>query len=288
MHDFNYVAPTSIGEAVAVLKEQGANARLLAGGTDLLINMRVGRRKPAMVVDGKGIAELNELKMGAKGLTIGAAVSCKTIYENDAVARDYPALIDSVSLIGGIQIQGRASLGGNLCNAAPSGDAIPTLMVLGAIANVIGPNGERQIPVDKFCTGPGKSALSDNELLVSIFIPAPVAGGGAFFLRFIPRNEMDIAVVNAAVAVVMDGDTVKSARIAIGSCAPTPLLATEAGALLAGNAVSDGLLQRVGDAASDATTPISDMRGTAKYRKHLARVLTKRAVLGAIDRARGV
>lgn len=288
MHDFNYVAPTSIGEAVAVLKEQGANARLLAGGTDLLINMRVGRRKPAVVVDGKGIAELNELKVGAKGLTIGAAVSCKTIYENDAIARDYPALIDSVSLIGGIQIQGRASLGGNLCNAAPSGDAIPTLMALGAIANVIGPNGERQIPVDKFCTGPGKSALSDNELLVSIFIPAPVAGGGAFFLRFIPRNEMDIAVVNAAVAVVMDGDTVKSARIAIGSCAPTPILATKAGALLAGNAVSDGLLQRVGDAASDATTPISDMRGTAKYRKHLARVLTKRAVLGAIDRARGV
>lgn len=286
MHDFTYVAPASLSEAVNLLKQQGGNARLLAGGTDLIVNMRVGRRKPAVVVDAKGIPELNELKVAANGLTIGAAVSCKTIYENAAVARDYPALVDSASLVGGTQIQGRASFGGNLCNAAPSGDTIPTLMVLGAVANIAGPNGSRQVAVENFCTGPGKTVLADNELLVSIFVPAPVAGGGAFFLRFIPRNEMDIAVVNAAAAVVMAGDTIKSVRIAIGSAAPTPVMAAKAAELLTGKVASDELLQRAGEAASAATSPISDMRGTAKYRKHLAKVLTRRAVLGAIKRAK--
>ena len=173
---------------------------------------------------------MSELKLDKAGLTIGASVSCRAISENDQIAGEYPALVDSTTLIGGIQIQGRASIGGNLCNAAPSADTIPILIAYSAVANVVSDAGARQIPVEQFCVAPGKTILNDDEILVNIFIPTPAPRSGARFLRFIPRNEMDIAVANAAAFVELDeaGQNFRSARIAIGAVAPTPLFVEKA------------------------------------------------------------
>jgi len=212
--------------------------------------MRVGRRKPGLVVDGKRIPELNELSVTANGLTIGAAVSCRRAYEHADVARKYPALVDSISLIGSVHIQGRATLGGNLCNAAPSGDAIPTLIALGAVAKVLGPKGTREVAAEDFCVAPGKTCLADDELLISVHIPAPVANGGAHYLRFIPRNEMDIAIAGVGASVVLDASkqTFVSARIALASVGPTPIFARDASALLAGKPVNEDSIQLAADA----------------------------------------
>jgi carbon-monoxide dehydrogenase medium subunit len=289
MHSFEYAAPTSLGEAVNLLAGARGNARVLAGGTDLIINMRVGRRKPALVVDGKHIPELNELSLTASGLTIGAAVSCRRAYEHAEVAKRYPALVDSISLIGSVHIQGRATVGGNLCNAAPSGDSIPTLIALGAVAKVLGPHGTREVPVEDFCVAPGKTCLADDELLVSLHLPAPAANSGARYLRFIPRNEMDIAIAGVGASVVLDAakQAFVSARIALASVGPTPIFAREAGALLAGKPLNEDSIQLAADAAQAAAKPITDMRGTVEQRKHLIKVLTARALRGAIERAKG-
>lgn len=287
MHEFQFAAPDSLDAALTLLGEQGAAARVMTGGTDLIVNMRVGRRQPELVIDGKRIPELNELTIDGSGLTIGGAVACRTLWENEQIRRDYPAVIDSAELIGGVAIQGRATLGGNLCNAAPSADGIPTLIALGATAHIAGPGGTRDVPVEEICVAPGKTSLADNEILISIRIPAPVAGGGARFLRFIPRNEMDIAVVNAAAGVVLDGDKFASARIAIGAVAPTPLFVKEAGDALAGKPVSADSIAAAAQIAMDAATPIADMRGTVKQRKHLTKVLVTRALNGAVERAKG-
>lgn len=289
MHSFSYAAPTSLGEALTLLAGAQGNARVLAGGTDLIVNMRVGRRKPGLVVDGKRIPELNELSLNANGLTLGAAVSCRRAYEHAEVAKRYPALVDSMSLIGSVHIQGRATVGGNLCNAAPSGDAIPTLIALGAVGRVLGPNGTREVPVEEFCMAPGKTCLADDELLVSVFIPAPTANSGAHYLRFIPRNEMDIAIAGAGVSVVLDAakQSFVSARIALASVGPTPIFAREAGALLAGKPINEDSIQLAAESAQAVAKPITDMRGTIEQRKHLVKVLTARALRGAIERAKG-
>lgn len=289
MHNFEYSAPRSLNDALALLGDADKPARLLAGGTDLIVQMRVGARTPERVIDAKFLPELNVLEMDDSGLTVGSAVSCRTLYENAQVAAAYPALVDSGALIGGVQIQGRASFGGNLCNASPSGDTIPPLIVLGAVAQVQGPNGAREVAVEDFCTAPGRTVLAEDEILISLKIPAPVQNGGAFFLRFIPRNEMDIAVVNAAVSVVLNaaGDAFESARIAIGAVAPTPLFVESAGAALAGKPVTDEVINAAAQIARDTASPIHDMRGTIEHRKHLTAVLTTRALRGAIDRARG-
>nr|ART38917.1 H181 [uncultured bacterium] len=289
MHSFEYAAPTSLGEAVTLLAGARGNARVLAGGTDLIVNMRVGRRKPGLVVDGKRIPELNELSLTAAGLTLGAAVSCRRAYEHAEVARRYPALVDSMSLIGSVHIQGRATVGGNLCNAAPSGDAIPTLIALGAVARVLGPNGTREVAAEDVCVAPGKTSLADDELLISVFVPAPTSNSGAFYLRFIPRNEMDIAIAGVGASVVLDAakQTFVSARIALASVGPTPIFAREAGALLAGKPVNEDSIQLAADSAQAVAKPITDMRGTIEQRKHLVKVLTARALRGAIERAKG-
>ncbi len=288
MHDFQYVTPGTLNEAMKLLARHGHAAQLLAGGTDLIVKMRVRRSRPELVVDAKHIPELNVLKHGGGGLTIGAAVSCRRIYLDERIAERYPALVDCTTLVGGIQIQGRATIGGNLCNAAPSADTIPALIALGAVAHLRGPKGKRKLPVEEFCVGPGKTALRKGEMLIHLKIPKPARHAGAFFLRFIPRNEMDIAVVNAAAAVVLDakGKNFVSARIAIGAAAPTPLYVEEAGALLAGEPVSENLIAEAARIASLAVRPITDMRGTIEQRRDLAGVLTARALRGAIQRAK--
>ena len=289
MKDFQYLAPRKLDEAVLLLAEHAGSAQLLAGGTDLLIFMRDGRKSPDFIIDAKKIPELTRVQLDADRLTIGAAVSCRTIWEHPEIAERFPALTDAATLIGGIQIQGRATFGGNLCNAAPSADTVPPVIVYGAIAHIISARGERDVPVEEICTGPGRTSLAPDEILVSLSIPAPPANSGTAFLRFIPRNEMDIAVANAAARVDLDeaGTTFKSARIAIGAVAPTPLFVEAAGAALSGKPVSDASISDAARIARDASTPINDMRGTIEHRKQLVEVLTTRALRRAIARARG-
>lgn len=290
MQAIDFIAPKTLSEAVSVMASKGERARALAGGTDLLVQLRGGRRSADLVVDVKDIPELNQITYSPQnGLTIGAAVPCYRIYQEQAVASAYPCLIDSASLIGSIQIQGRASIGGNLCNSAPSADAIPSVIVLGGVAAIAGDKGTREVPVADFCTGPGRNVLEPGEILVSIHLPPPQAHSGANYLRFIPRNEMDIAVVGVGTSVVLDasGQNFVSARISLASVAPTPVFAQEAGDSLAGQPVSEEAIEAAAQKAMAAARPISDMRGTIRQRNHLVGVLTRRTLNNAIKRARG-
>ena len=289
MRDFAYIAANTVSEAVTLLDEKGQAARILAGGTDLIVQIREARRDVDWMIDVKSIPEINVLDYNADtGLTLGAAVECYKIYAVDEICDAYPGLIDATKIIGGTAIQGRAAVGGNLCNASPAADCIPPLIVLNASCVIAGPNGERELPVEQFCTGPGQTALANGEMLVSLKVPAPANNSSSFYLRFIPRNEMDIAVVGAGASVTLDDakQTIVSARIALGAVAPTPLFAEEASALLAGREVSDAAINAAAQAAQAIARPISDMRGTAAQRTHLVGVLTRRALNGAIQRIR--
>ena len=283
----DYATPHSVREAVDLLSEAGGRARVMAGGTDLLVALRAGVYDIDLVVDGKNIPELNEITYDpTNGLTLGAAVPCYKIYGNQAVATAYPGLIDAASLIGGTQIQGRASLGGNLCNATPSADSIPPMIALNGTANIAGPNGNRQVAIEDFCTGVRQNALGSDEILVSLHFPAPVANSGANYIRFIPRNEMDIAVAGAGVSVVLDNGDIKEARVSLASVAPTPLFVQEAGDAIAGKPANDETVRIASGIARDAARPITDMRGTIEFRQHLCEVLTRRALNTAIERAK--
>lgn len=284
---FDYECPKTVEAAVALLATPGRSVRALAGGTDIIVQLRTERREADLVVDIKEIPELNVLSYSATtGLTIGAAVPCYRIYRDDLIQRLYPGIADTASLIGGTQIQGRASIGGNLVNAAPSADAVPVLIALSASCVIAGPNGDRVEPVEEFAIAPGKTQLQPGELLVALRMPPPEPHSGSRYLRFIPRNEMDIAVAGAGVYVVLDGDSFVSARIALASIAPTPLFVPEAGAALAGKPVNDASIAAAAALAMDAAQPITDMRGTAAYRRHLCGVLVKRALRDAVKRAR--
>ena len=285
----DFASTQTVEEAVGLLSEK--KARPMAGGTDLLVLLRTNPARvgdPELVIDVKDIPELNEISYDpGSGLTLGAAVPCHEIYANAEVAKAYPGLIDSASLIGGIQIQGRASIGGNLCNATPSADSIPGLIAMGATCKIAGPKGTREVPVEEFCTGPSKTVMQPDELLVSLHLPPPAPSSGARYIRFIPRNEMDIAVAGAGVSVVLDDGQFKSARIALASVAPTPLFVKEAGEALAGKPVNEESVSMAAGIARDAAKPISDMRGTVEFRTHLCEVLTRRALDTAIERAKG-
>jgi carbon-monoxide dehydrogenase medium subunit len=284
---FDYAAPASVADAVGLLTAN-PSARLLAGGTDLLVQLRAGRKETDLVVDAKHIPELNTLSYDAEhGLTLGAAVPCYRIYKDKNVANAYPALAEVASLIGGTQIQGRASIGGNLCNAAPSADSVPLLIALRATCRTAGPRGTREIAVEDFCTAPGQTVLQHGELLVSLHLPLRAPHSGARYLRFIPRNEMDIAVAGAGVEVVLEEGRFRSARVALASVAPTPLYVRDAGDALVGSPVDEDSIAAAAEIARNNARPITDMRGTADYRSHLCAVLTRRALEAAVARARG-
>jgi xanthine dehydrogenase FAD-binding subunit len=288
MEAFEYIAPRTLAEAYQHLGN-GKRTAMLAGGTDIIVQLREGRRSCDQVLDLKHIPELMALGFAADGtLEIGAATPLAEIYENPEVARRLPGLVDAAALIGGIQIQSRATLGGNLCNASPAADSAPALMALGARLLIGSSSGTRELPVEEFFTGPGRCALQPNEILLQVKIPPQPSGSGTCFLRFIPRNEMDIAVVNAGVLLQLsdDGATIERARIAIGAVGPTPLMVPAAVDALVGQPPSDDLFERAGQAAAAAATPITDMRGSIAQRRHLARVMTVRALNGALQRAR--
>ena len=283
----DYAHPQTVREAVNLMADAGeGGARALAGGTDLLVHLRAKVFTPDLVVDVKGVPELNEVSYNpGTGLTIGAAVPCYKIYGNEAVSAAYPGLIDAASLIGGTQIQGRASLGGNLCNATPSGDSIPIIIALGGVCNISGPDGDRQVAAEDFCTGVRRNVLGVGEILVSVHFPPPEPNSGARYIRFIPRNEMDIAVAGAGVSVTLDNGNVGSARVSLASVAPTPLFVREAGEAMVGKPANEDTVRIASGLARDAARPITDMRGTIEYRRHLCEVLTRRALLTAIERA---
>src|ERR1700719_2842233 len=220
------------------------------------------------------------------GLHVGAAVACIQIHENADMNRYYPGLTEAAHLIGSLQIQSRASVGGNLCNGSPAGDSTPALIALGAKARLVGPKGERTVPVETFITAPGRTVLQPGELLVELLIDAPARHSSDAYLRFIPRNEMDIAVVGVGAALTLDGDKCTAARISLGAVAATPLLASKAADALIGKKLDDASLEAAGNAASAICKPIDDMRGTIDFRVHVTGVLTRRALPIAAERAK--
>jgi carbon-monoxide dehydrogenase medium subunit len=287
---FDYASPASLAEATALLAGANGSARILAGGTDILVQLREHLKDADLVVDVKRIPELMELKFDPKtGLRLGASVPCYRIYENPEISAAYPALAEAARIVGGWQIQSRASVGGNLCNSSPAGDTIPPLYVHDARCVVVGSGGSREVPAREFCTGPGRNVLRSGEMLATILIPPPAPRSGSAYERFIPRNEMDIAVVGVAswVRLDADGKTIAEARVALGAVAPTPRLASDASQWLAGKPATEETFARAGELARQAASPIGDMRGTAEFRVHLIGVLTKRTLARAAARAQG-
>ncbi|MCR9096531.1 MAG: xanthine dehydrogenase family protein subunit M [bacterium] len=281
-----FEAPTEVDAAVALLAgEEGA--RVLSGGTDLLVQMRLGAGAPPLFVDVKRIPRLSAVQLDSKGLRIGAAVPAAEIYENESIRSLWPGLAEATDLIGSTQIQGRATWSGNLCNASPAADSVPALIACGATAVIAGPSGERRVAVEDFTTGPGKTVLERGELVVEFEVPAPAPHASDAYLRLIPRTEMDIAVVGAGVALTLDdAGTVTEARVALGAVAPTAIRVPEAEAALVGSSVDDDALTAASAAATAAASPIDDKRGTVAYRKKIAGVLTTRAAKIAAERAR--
>jgi carbon-monoxide dehydrogenase medium subunit len=289
LKDFSYAAAASVDEAVSLLSAGGERARVLAGGTDIIVQLREGMREADLVVDVKKIPELTQLVFDPqRGLKLGAAVPCYRLYGDPQVSAAYAGLTDAAHIIGGWQIQSRASIGGNLCNSSPAADSIPALIAYNAVCHIAGPGGSRHVPVEQFCTGPGRNCLARGEFLVSLELPPQPRHSGAHYLRFIPRNEMDIAVVGAGAWVVLDaaGKTIEQARIGLAAVAPTPLFAAAASQLLVGRPVTAESFQQAAEAARKIARPIADRRGTAEYRQHLVGVLVVRALEKAVERAR--
>ncbi|HTO55479.1 MAG TPA: xanthine dehydrogenase family protein subunit M [Myxococcota bacterium] len=286
MDEVRYEAPGTIARAVELLREDGA--RVLAGGTDLLVQMRAGRAAPRVFVDVKRIPEASRLDLAARELWLGAAVPAAVVVESREIGRVFPGLVEAVDLIGSTQIQGRASVGGNVCNASPAADTTPALCALAAHCVIAGPGGQRELPIEEFTTGPGRTVLQTGEFLVGFRIPRPPARASDAYLRFIPRTEMDIAVVGAAVSLALDpSGRCASARVALGAVGPKVIVVPEAAAALVGSTGDPSALTRAGEAASAAARPISDKRGTADYRRRVAGVLVRRAAAAAFARARG-
>ncbi len=282
-----YQAPESLDAAVGLLAGATGLARVLAGGTDLLVQLRSGLIEPDLVVDVKKIPEMRQITPENGGFRIGAAVSGAELGEHAGVKRLWPGVVEAVELIGSTQIQGRATMVGNLCNASPAADSVPAMIAAGAVASIAGPNGRREVPVEAICIAPGKTSLAKGEVVVSILLPARPPHSGDAYLRFIPRTEMDIAVVGAGVCLTLDTAGVcRAARFALGAVAARPLLVPEGAAALIGTPVNEAALAALSAAASAACRPIDDKRGTIEYRTRVAGVLARRAALIALERAR--
>lgn len=291
MQSFAYTAPESLEQALAVLEhhqQSGERAQVLAGGTDLLVQIRSVDPTGRTIVDIKGIPETNRLEIGSEEIYIGAAIPSAVLNANTDLKARLPGLIESADLIGSTQIQGRASLGGNLCNSSPAGDTIPAMIANAGRCQIAGPDGAREVSVEEFVTGVGTNVLADNEILLGLTFPNPPARTGDAYLRFIPRTEMDIAVAGAGVSVTLDDAGIcTAARVAIGAVAPTALLVPAAADALLGSDLDEAALAAAGAACSAAASPISDKRGTVEYRNKVVAVLCKRAAAIAAERARG-
>lgn len=283
-----YERPQTLPDATALLSGAEGNAFVLAGGTDLLVRMQNDDFEAGLVVDIKAISGMDEIAETDEGFVIGAAVPCAALSENEALSAAWPGVVEAANLIGSTQIQGRCTMSGNLCNASPAADSVPALVAAGAQVRVTGPSGTRMVAVEDVPVAPGKTSLAKGELIEAIVLPKSTSSSGDAYLRFIPRTEMDIAVVGAAAHVVLDeAGTVASARIALGAVGPTVMLVEKAAAAIIGTKLEDQALEALAEACSEASSPIDDKRGTVEFRKQVAGVLARRAARIAFDRAGG-
>ena len=288
MTELRYLAPNTLDEAITALASAGSAGRILAGGTDLLVQMRSGAVKPGVIVDIKKIAEMTAIEQTADGgFRIGAAVPGAVLAEHSRFGKVWPGLLEAINLIGSTQVQGRASAGGNLCNGSPAGDSVPALIAAGAFATLQGPNGRREMKVEDVPAGPGRTNLKPGEILISFTLPPRSKGSSDAYLRMIPRTEMDIAVVGVGVSLTIKDGVCTAARVGLGAVAPTVLLVEGAAKALIGSKLDDAALNAAASACSAACRPIDDKRGTIVYRTKVAGVLLKRTALIAAKRAGG-
>jgi len=288
---FEYHAPASLNEAISLLEQHGENARPLAGGTDLIVQMKESATKfplPSHLVSLLRVPELRGIEFSDnQGLRIGAGATMTDVAESPVIRDRYTAIAEGAALVGSIQTMNMATVGGNLCNAAPSAEVAPPLLAFEAEAVIVGPSGRRSLPLEEFFLGPGKTVLASEELLGEVRVPLPPPGTGSAYMRHTPRKQMDIAVVGVGVVLTLAGDRIARARVALGAVAPTPVRARQAEAALEGRPVSDELFARAAEAAARECSPISDVRGSAEFRRHIVRVTTERMLQLAADRARG-
>jgi carbon-monoxide dehydrogenase medium subunit len=283
-----YESPTTLKAASQLLAKEKGQAFVLAGGTDLLVRLRTGFIEPDLVVDIKRIAATREITKTASGFKIGAAVSGAELGEHAAVKKAWPGVVEAANLIGSHQVQGRCTMTGNLCNASPAADSVPALVAAGAKAVIVGPKGKRTVPVEQIPVAPGKTSLKKGEIIESLVLPKRESRSGDAYLRFIPRSEMDIAVVGVGVNLTLDAKgAVKTARVALGAVAPTVLLVPEAAKAIFGTKLDAKALEALAAACSAACRPIDDKRGTVEYRSKVAGVLARRAAAIAHKRAGG-
>jgi CO/xanthine dehydrogenase FAD-binding subunit len=288
MPTLNYAAPTSVDDAVKLLAGASGLAKVMSGGTDLLVQLRSGRLRPELIVDTKKIPGIIGIREEAGGFVIGAATPGAVVEAHPGLTKAWPGVVEALDLIGSTQIQGRASLAGNLCNASPAADSVPALFAAGAIAVIVGPNGRREIPVEQVPTGPGRTSLAKGEFILEFKLPPRPPRSSDAYLRFIPRTEMDIAVVGCGISVTLDaGGTCTAARVSLGAVAPTVLLVQPAADALIGHKLDDATLAKLDAAAQAACKPIDDKRGTIIYRTKVAGVLARRVAAIAFDRALG-
>jgi CO/xanthine dehydrogenase FAD-binding subunit len=288
MPSLSFTAPTTVDEAINALARAPGLAKPLAGGTDLLVQMRSGRIRPEVIVDIKRIPDLIGIRDTGDSFVIGAATPGVMLSEHEAFSGAWPGIVEGADLIGSQQIQGRASLVGNLCNASPAADSVPAMICARAIAVIAGPDGRREAPVEAIVTGPGQTSLKKGEFIVEFRVPKPKPRQSDAYLRFIPRTEMDIAVVGCSVNVTLDANGLcTDARVVLGAVAPTQVIVDDAAAALKGHRLDDDTLSRLDTAAQRACKPINDKRGTIEYRTKVAGVLARRAAAIAFERAAG-
>jgi carbon-monoxide dehydrogenase medium subunit len=291
LRTFDYSAPETIDEAVSLLKAAGGSARPLAGGTDLVVQMKERATRfpyPATIVSLDRVSELRGVDFSeTDGLRIGAGATMTDVASHPAVRERYAALAEGAGVVGSLQTMNMATIGGNVCNAAPSADSVPPLLVYDAEAVIVGPDGRRTLPIAEFFRGPGETALAPDELLAELRLAAPVAETGAAYERNTPRKQMDIAVVGVAVALTLSGDTIERARVALGAVAPTPLRSASAEAALQGQTANAETFAKAAEAAAKDSSPITDLRASAEFRRHLVKVMTARLLAEAVNRAKG-
>ena len=290
MRAFEYHAPTSLNEAISLLQEHGEAARPLAGGTDLVVQMKENATKfaaPAHIVSLLRVPELGGIEFSeSEGLRIGAGATMAQVADSPIIRERYRAIAEGAALVGSIQTMNMATVGGNLCNAAPSADIAPPLLAFEAEAVIVGPSGRRKLVLEEFFLGPGKTALAADELLAEVRVPLPPPGSGSAYDRHTPRKQMDIAVVGVAAALTMAGERIERARVALGAVAPTPVRGPQAEVALESQAPSDELFARGAEVSAAECSPIADVRGSAEFRRHIVRVMTERMLKEALDRAR--
>jgi len=283
-----YHSPTSFDDAVKLASDSTGVTRFLAGGTDVLVQLRSGLVTPDDLIDLKNIPGVSDIARQPDGSwRIGVAVSGAQMGANAELVRDWPGIVEGMELVGSTQVQGRATLIGNLCNGSPAADSVPGMVAACAVVTVAGPGGTREVAVADLPVGPGKTALKPGEVIASLTLPARGANGGDAYQRFIPRTEMDIAVVGCAVNLRLEGDVISEARVVLGAVAPTVVLVPDAAVAILGTTLDDGAVEALVAAAVAACRPITDKRGTKEFRTHVAGVLAGRVARIAYNRAKG-